>query len=66
MKCTREFAPVTITLESQDEIDLLHALLGGADGNYANDFLYRLYDKLHGASISKFEQYWTGQFSRIK
>jgi hypothetical protein len=55
-----DFRPVVITLESQEEVDVLHALLAMAGGGYANDFSYRLYEKLDAISLSAPNEYWTG------
>lgn len=55
-----QFRPIRITLETQEETDVLHALLGLAAGNYADDFTYKLYERLGDASDSIHQDYWTG------
>ena len=64
-KAKPEFQPVTITLETQEEVDVLHALVGVAGGSMANDFLWKLYRALDGMSDSKRSDYWTGSLTRI-
>lgn len=61
-----EFSPVVITLETQEEVDVLHALLAVAGGDYADDFSYRLYDKLGAISLSRPNDYWTGSLKAKK
>lgn len=56
----QEFRPVVITLETQDEVDVLHALTGETGGGFANDLLWKLYNKLDSLSSSKGSEYWTG------
>jgi hypothetical protein len=58
-----EFRPVTITLETQEEVDVLHSLVGVAGGGFANGFLYKLYDALSKDSISVPRDYWSGQLT---
>lgn len=51
------FQPITITLESQDEVDLLLAVTGQVGGNFEDDMMYKLYRKLGGgerAGVSKY------------
>lgn len=59
-----EFRPVTITLETQEEVDVLHALTGVAGGSMADDFLYKLYRALDEMSDSKASDYWKGGLHR--
>jgi hypothetical protein len=55
-----DFRPVVITLETQAEIDVLHALVALAGGNYAEGFTYKLYKELDKRSDSGPIDYWTG------
>lgn len=63
-KAKPQFQPVTITLETQEEADVLHALAGAAGGNMAGDFLFKLYNALGGVSDSMPSDYWTGYLTR--
>lgn len=54
------FQPVTITLETQEEADVLHALVGAAGGSMADNFLYKLYNSLSEVSDSGRSEYWSG------
>lgn len=56
-----EFRPVMITLETQEEVDLLHALVGLAGGPHANGLTYSLYQELDKLSDSNASDYWTGR-----
>lgn len=60
-KSAPEFRPVMITLETQEEVDLLHALVGHAGGSYAKGLTYSLYQELDKLSDSKASDYWTGR-----
>jgi hypothetical protein len=55
-----EFRPVTITLETQEEVVVLYALLGAAAGNHANNFTWKLYSAMGHLSNARFQSYWTG------
>jgi hypothetical protein len=55
-----EFRPVTITLEAQEEVDVLYALLGAASGSYANDLTWKLYSAMGHLSDARHQSYWTG------
>lgn len=63
MKCEQastEFQPVTITLESQEEVDVLHSLLGLASGVSTEGFPFKLYTALGLYSRSRAKEYWSG------
>ncbi len=64
MKFTQEinkFRPAIITLETQEEVDVLHALVGGAPGRHADGVLYKLYRDLSKISDSESGDYWEGR-----
>lgn len=60
-----EFRPVVITLETQEELDVLHALVALGGGGYADRFLYKLYNELDKYSSSKPTNYWKGMLTTI-
>lgn len=41
-----KFEPVTITLETQAEVDLLRSVVGRTSGGIGGDFMYKLYRSL--------------------
>lgn len=43
-----EFTPITITIESQEEAELLVSILAVTGGGYAGDVLYKLFLGLGG------------------
>lgn len=57
---SEQFAPITITLESEEERDVLYTLLMKAPGEYADDMVYKLWGLLRDAGAQN-KRLWTGR-----